>query len=76
MRDNEERNSMHQLGEDVDRYIEACSQQNLAERRTQLRLAAILCRCTPWYDHGNPGAAQYDCAVHTTIMFKKNGDLL
>lgn len=64
------------LSEDLRKYIEASSQLSLAERHTQLRFAAFLCRCQPWYDHADPAPAQHECLVHTTVMFDKRGQWL
>lgn len=64
---------MQHLSADLRRYIEATSAQSMAERQAQIRFAAILCRCRPWYEHDDRGPAQYGCAVHTTIVFDKSG---
>lgn len=64
------------LSEDLRRYIEATSKQSMAERQAQIRFAAILCRCHPWYDPQDRGPAQHGCLVHTTIVFDKSGDWL
>ena len=75
MRESEDWDGMA-LSADVRRYVEASTQQSLDERRMQIRFAAVLCRCEPWYDHGDPAPAQYGCLVHTTIMFDRLGDWL
>jgi len=64
------------LSAEMRRYIEATSAQSMAERQAQIRFAAILCRCRPWYSKDDRGPAQYGCAVHTTIVFEKNGEWL
>jgi hypothetical protein len=58
------------------RYIEASNDQTTEERKMQVRFAAVLCQCSPWYDHEDPGPAQYGCLIHTTIMFDRHGEWL
>lgn len=63
------------LPEELQRYIDANKQVNLAERQATLRFAAILCSCRPWYDRHEPDTHEY-CAVHTTVLFTEDGQML
>jgi hypothetical protein len=61
------------LSAEAKRFIEATRQASMTERETMMEFAAILCRCTPWYDYRNPRAPQESCVVHTTVMFDMKG---
>jgi hypothetical protein len=53
--------------EAVNNWKRRMAEYQLEERRTVLRFAPVLCRCTRWYDHQYPQAPQQECALHSSI---------
>jgi len=62
------------MSPELKRFIDANRRASVEERQAMIRFAPMLCRCTPWYDHEDPGPPQSDCYVHTTIMFDMKGE--